>query len=103
MLVRVDGRGMQITVHVNAKKLHHHCAVILDTYRRIFARAGLRGISALSARRMIAGRLQKRGYRLSLIGEVLGIRKRSSVKALLNDRLDDDTQHQLKDAMKELL
>src|SRR5262245_666501 len=98
-----DGRGMQITLRVNGKKRHHHCAVILDTYRKIFARAGLRGVSALSARRMIAGRLQQRGYRLSLIGEVLGIRQRSSVKALLNNHLGDETPHQLKDAMKELL
>src|SRR5262245_2180529 len=97
-----DGRGMQITSRVNGNKRHHH-AVILDLYRRIFARAGLRGISALSARRMIAGRLQQRGYRLALIGQVLGIQQRSSVKALLDNHLGDESEHQLKDAMKELL
>src|SRR5262245_3504934 len=97
-----DGRGMQITSRVKGDKRRHHHAVILDTYRRIFARAGLRGVSALSVRRMIAGRLQQRGYRLSFIGEVLGIRQRSSVKALLNNHLGDETP-QLKDAMKELL
>jgi len=97
-----DGRGLQITSRVNGNKRHHH-AVILDLYRRIFARAGLRGVSALSARRMIAGRLQQRGYRLSFIGQVLGIRQRSSVRALLNNHLGDDTQGELKDAMKELL
>src|SRR5262245_7026309 len=96
-----DGRGMQITSRVNGKKRHHH-AVILDIYRRIFARVS-EVVSALSARRMIAGRLQQRGYRLSLIGEVLGIRQRSSVKALLNSHRGDKTGHQLKDAMKELL
>src|SRR5262245_35714260 len=97
-----DGRGMQIISRVNGKKRHRH-AVILDLYSRIFARAGLRGISALSARRMIAGRLQQRGYRLALIGQVLGIRQRSSVKALLNTSLGDKLQHQLRGAMKELL
>src|SRR5215510_11240589 len=56
-----DGRGLQITGRVNGKTRHHH-AVILDTYRRIFARAGLSSLQTFHLNGYcIAGRVEKTG------------------------------------------
>src|SRR2546425_918345 len=42
-----DGHAMPVRVRVVGDRQHHLCGVILDIYRKIFARAGLNGVSAL--------------------------------------------------------
>lgn len=61
------------------------CRGILDTYRKIFRRIGLEGLSALNARRTVAARLLERGAAEDQIGEVLGISELKSVRELLPD------------------
>jgi integrase len=59
------------------------CRAILDTYRTIFRRTGLAGVSALSARRTVAQRMLERGAIEEQIGELLGISERKAVRELL--------------------
>ena len=59
------------------------CRGILDTYRKIFRRVGLEGVSALNVRRTVAARLFERGAAEDQIGEVLGISEMKSVRELL--------------------
>ena len=59
------------------------CRGILDTYRKIFRRAGIEGLSALGARRMVAARLFERGADEDQIGEVLGIGEMKAIRQLL--------------------
>ncbi|MES2299413.1 MAG: site-specific integrase [Pseudomonadota bacterium] len=61
------------------------CRGILDTYRKIFRRIGLEGLSALNARRTVAARLLERGAAEDQIGVVLGISELKSVRELLPD------------------
>ena len=78
-----DGQAMPIKVRSVSDGRHYRCGVILDIYRRIFARAGLKGVSALSARRMIAERLLDRGCDVNQVGTVLGLKERNSVRNLI--------------------
>lgn len=78
-----DGRALPIRVRQLGNRRHHLCAAILDIYRRIFARAGLHGISALSARRLAAQRLAQGGCDVEQIAEVLGVKDRSSLRKLV--------------------
>jgi hypothetical protein len=73
-----DGREMPIKVRAVGNRKHHLCDVIHDIYRKTFARAGLKGVSALSARRTIAKRLTERGCDVNQIGEVLGLKEPDS-------------------------
>lgn len=59
------------------------CRGILDTYRKIFRRVGLEGVSALNVRRTVAARLFERGAAEDQIGEILGISEMKSVRELL--------------------
>jgi integrase len=82
-----DGREMPIKVRAVGNRKHHLCDVIHDIYRKTFARAGLKGVSALCARRTIAKRLTERGCDVNQIGEVLGLKERDSVLNLIpNER-----------------
>ena len=76
---------MPIKVRAVGNRKHHRCGVILDIYRRIFARAGLKGVSALCARRTIAKRLIERGCDVDQVGAVLGLKERNSVRNLIQD------------------
>jgi integrase len=78
-----DGHDMPITVRAIGKSTQYRCGIILDIYRRIFARAGLRGVSALSARRTVAERLTARGCDVDQVGAVLGLSERNSVRNLI--------------------
>jgi len=78
-----DGHAMPVRVRVVGDRQHHLCGVILDIYRKIFARAGLNGVSALCARRTVAARLTERGCDLDQVGAVLGIKDRNSVRNLV--------------------
>lgn len=59
------------------------CRGIHDTYRKIFRRIGLPGVSPMSVRRTLATRLFQRGAAEEQIGEVLGISDRKAVRDLL--------------------
>ena len=74
---------MPIKVRAIGSRKHHLCGVILDIYRKAFARAGLNGVSALCARRTIAKRLTERGCDVDQIGAVLGLKERNSVRNLI--------------------
>lgn len=88
--------GIKITEH--GKQRHHLCRAILDIYRKIFKRAGLKGVSAMSARMTIARKLKERGMDNNDIGMALGLRERRSVRDLL-----PKNPHLLKSAIKELV
>ena len=82
-----DGREMPVKVRAVGNRRHHLCDVIHDIYRKTFARAGLKGVSALCARRTIAKKLSERGCNVNQIGEVLGLKERDSVLNLIpNER-----------------
>ena len=78
-----DGREMRIRVREGDARKHNICHGILDIYRKIFRRAGLKGVSALSARRTAAGKLYERGCGLDNIGKILGLKLKSSVRELV--------------------
>lgn len=78
-----DGQAMPIKVRAIGRGKHHLCSMILDIYRKAFARAGFKGVSALCARRTVATRLTERGCDLAQIGAVLGLKERNSVRNLI--------------------
>jgi integrase len=78
-----DGQEMTVRVKTDGKHKHHMCTLILDIYRKIFQRADLKGVSAMSARRTFAQKLSERRCDLEEIGEALGIKDRKSVKNLI--------------------
>lgn len=78
-----DGKPMPIKLRQNGKQRHYLCSVILDIYRKLFARAGLRGVSALSARRTVAHKLKARGADDADIGRILGLTEKDSIRNLL--------------------
>jgi len=76
---------MPINVRSTGRGRQYRCGVILDIYRRIFARAGLKGVSALCARRTVAEKLAARGCDIDQIGAALGLTARNSVRNLLHN------------------
>ncbi len=78
-----EGNAIPIKIKEQGKQRHHLCSVIQNIYRKIFARAGLEGVSALSARRTIAQKLKERGTNNDDIGKVLGLKEKNSVRNLL--------------------
>ena len=80
-----DGHDMPIAVRAIGKSTQYRCGIILDIYRRIFTRAGLKGVSALCARRTIAERLTARGCDVDQVGAVLGLTERNSVRNLIQN------------------
>ena len=83
LFLTADGQAMPIRVRAIGNRKHHLCGVILDIYRKAFARAGLKGASALCARRTAARRLTERGCDVDQIGAVLGLKERNSVRNLI--------------------
>jgi integrase len=77
LFLSADGEPMTIRAEDHGGKLHHNCRAVLEIYRRIFRRAGLPGVSALSARRTVARRLAERGCDVEQAGKVLGITPRA--------------------------
>ena len=96
-----DGHAMPIKVRSVGNRRHYRCGVILDIYRRIFARAGLRGVSALSARRTIAERLLDRGCDVNQVGALLGLKERNSVRNLIQN--EHEALKPLKAVIRDLL
>jgi integrase len=62
------------------------CRQMLDTYRRIFKRIGIHGLSAVMLRRTVACRLLARGADEAQIGLILGITEKQAVRGLLPRR-----------------
>jgi integrase len=96
-----DGHELPIKVRAVGDRRQYRCGVLLDIYRRIFARAGLKGVSALSARRTIAEKLVDRGCDVNQVGAVLGLKERSSVRNLIQN--EDESLKSLKAVVRELV
>jgi integrase len=96
-----DGHEMPIKVRAIGNRKHHLCGVILDIYRKAFARAGFKGVSALCARRTAAIRLTERGCDVDQIGAVLGLKERNSVRNLIQN--DHESLQSLKAVVRELV
>ena len=96
-----DGHEMPIKVRAIGSRKHHLCGVILGIYRKAFARAGLKGVSALCARRTAAIRLTESGCDVDQIGAVLGLKERNSVRHLLQN--DHESLQSLKALVGELV
>lgn len=77
------GLPFDIVSHGKEGQARFLCRGMLDTYRKIFRRIGLPGVSALSVRRTVATRLFERGAAEDQIGEILGISEKKSVRELL--------------------
>lgn len=77
------GEPIPIRARPTARGTQYRCGVILDMYRRIFARAGMKGTSPLCARRTLAQRLSDRGCDVDQVGTLLGLADRASVRHLL--------------------
>ncbi len=93
-----EGKAMPIRVRKKDSRCHSHCGLILDIYRKIFARTGIKGVSALSARRTVAQKLKERGTDDKNIGRILGLKEKNSVRNLLSNR-----PQPLKAMVKELI
>ena len=59
------------------------CRPILETYRKLFRYAEMKGVTALSVRRTVVARLYERGADEDDVGLILGISERSAVRELL--------------------
>ena len=101
LFLTADGNAMPIKVRTIDNRRQHRCGVILDIYRRIFARAGLKGVSALCARRTAAERLIERGCDIDQVGAMLGLTERSSVRNLIQN--DQESRKSLKTVVRELV
>lgn len=77
------GAPFEIHSHGAQGQMRFLCRGILDTYRKIFRRIGLPGVSALSVRRTVATRMYERGAAEDQIGQILGISEKKSVRELL--------------------
>jgi site-specific recombinase XerD len=96
-----DGHEMPIRVRVIGNRRQCRCGVILDIYRRIFARAGLKGLSALCARRTVAEKLIERGCDIDQVGTMLGLIERSSVRNLIHG--EQESLKSLKAVVRDLV
>ena len=83
LFLRPDGKSMRIVQKKTGAGQQYLCSDILLAYKRIFSFAPFVGITAMSARRTIAQKLDKRGVGCAAIGELLGVRERAAVKRLL--------------------
>jgi integrase len=61
----------------------HVCRALLETYRKLFRYAELKGLSAQSARLTLMARMYERGADEDQVGLILGIGERSAVRELL--------------------
>lgn len=86
LFLTADGDAMPIRVRAIGDGRQCRCGAILDVYRRIFARAGLKGVSTLCVRRTVAARLTERGCNVDQIGSVLGLTDRNSVRNLIQSQ-----------------
>lgn len=101
-----DGQAMTIRCKEDGRHRQFSCRTILDIYRKLFAHAGLDGLSALAARRTAAHKLKQRGARNCEIGTLLGLADADSIRNLLratDGGLAPDDVGQLKERIKEII
>lgn len=84
------GQPFDVTEIVIDGKRQHLCRQILDTYRRIFRRVGIDGLSPTVIRKNVAIRLYGRRADCKQIGEILGISDLQSIKRWLPPKLSLD-------------
>lgn len=86
----LNDAGLPYIVHCHevASRTRFLCRQMLDTYRKIFKRINMYGLSALTLRRTVAFRLDARGADEEQIGLILGITERQAVRELLPRRPD---------------
>ena len=101
LFLTAAGCAMPIKVRTSGNARQYRCGLILDIYRRIFAKAGLKGVSALCARRTVAEKLAARGCDVDQIGAVLGLTERTSVRNLI--RNDREARKSLQAVVRELI
>lgn len=77
-----SGEGFRITSYGEDGQRRHLCRPILETYRKLFRYAELRGVTPLSVRLTLASRLYERGADEEHVGLLLGIGARSAVREL---------------------
>jgi integrase len=77
------GLPFEIASYRGQGQVRSLCRGMHDTYRKIFRRIGLSGVSALIMRRTVAARMFERGAAEDQIGEVLGISDKKAVRELL--------------------
>ncbi|MEO3715582.1 site-specific integrase [Roseateles flavus] len=82
------GEPYAVLRHEEEGRSRYLCRQMLDTYRRIFKRINIHGLSALTLRRTIAFRLNARGADEDQIGLILGITEKQAVRELLPRRPD---------------
>jgi len=78
-----DGREMAVKIKSIGQHQRLCCSLILDIYRKCFERAGLKGVSTLTARRTVAERMRWSGCDWRSIGDALGIKNRDTVRRLI--------------------
>jgi site-specific recombinase XerD len=74
------GEPMPLRVRKEGCGRHVRCHSILEIYRRLFASAGIEGVTVFSARRTVAHALLQEGADLREIGTVLGLKHREAVR-----------------------
>lgn len=86
----LNDAGLPYVVHCNEVdgRPRFLCRQMLDTYRKIFKRINMHGLSALTLRRTVACRLNARGADEEQIGLILGITEKQAVRELLPRRPD---------------
>lgn len=86
----LNDAGMPYVVHCHEVdgRPRFLCRQMLDTYRKIFKRINIHGMSALTLRRTVARRLDARGADEEQIGLILGITEKQAVRELLPQRPD---------------
>lgn len=77
------GEEYKITPNGRLGQNRQVCRVLLEVYRKLFRYAGLRGLSAQSARLTVIARMYERGGDEDQVGVILGIGERSAVRELL--------------------
>ncbi|MBW3512137.1 hypothetical protein [Janthinobacterium sp. NKUCC06_STL] len=83
LFLRRDGESMRILEKNTNSGKQYRCNDILLAYKRIFSFAPFIGITAMSARRTIALKLDTRGIDHAEIGALLGVSELGTVKRLL--------------------
>ncbi len=83
LFLSTAGEGFKITPYGEPGQRRFLCRPILETYRKLFRYAEMKGVTALSVRRTVAARLYERGADEDDVGLILGISERSAVRELL--------------------
>lgn len=80
LFLSTTGEGFQITPYGQPGQRRFLCRPILETYRKLFRLADLRGVTPLSVRHTVVARLYERGADEDQIGLLMGIGDRSAVR-----------------------